>query len=59
MKYKKGDILRGRENGRKIEIINCTGTHYIFKEVNGHEKFIADCKTFEKCAVDIINGSEK
>ena len=56
MKYKKGDILKGKINGAIIEIIDIVNNeYYVYKDAKTRKKFISHYKTMDRCLLDKVN----
>ena len=59
MKYKIGDILRGKVNGREFQIVESTGYYYTYKDLKSGRKFMVGCKTLERCAVEKVRNEKE
>lgn len=55
MKYKVGDILRGKVNGREFKITEREADYYVYKDLKTKKQFMVDRKTLEQCAVEKVN----
>lgn len=56
-KFKEGDILRGKVNGRKFEILEDKEKgYYRYKDLQNKKVFITNYETLERCAVEKVEG---
>ena len=54
-KYKRGDVLRGKVNGREIEIREAGNGNYSYKDLKTGRIFVTNYETLERCAVKKVN----
>ena len=60
MQYKIGDILQGKVNGKKVQIVDHKkGFHnrdyYIYEDLQTNKRFIMYSKTLESCMLEKVN----
>ena len=60
MQYKIGDILQGKVNGKKIQIVDHkkgfrNRYYYIYKDLQADKRFIMYSKTLENCMLEKVN----
>ena len=54
-KYKRGDVLRGKLNGREIKIRKAGNGNYEYIDLKSRRIFITSFETLERCAVEKVN----
>lgn len=52
MIYKVGDILKGKINGRKIEILKAENNHYTYRDLKYGAVFSMYYKALERCQLE-------
>lgn len=55
MKYKAGDIVRGKRTGRKIEIIRVENGFYRYRDLKYGTIFNQPCKVIDNCNLEKVN----
>ena len=55
-KFKVGDILKGKVNGRKFEILeDKENGYYRYEDLQNKKVFMTNYATLERCAVEKVN----
>ena len=54
-KYKRGDVLRGKVDGREIEIRKTGNGNYEYIDLKSKRIFVANYGTLERCVVEKVN----
>lgn len=54
-KYRRGDRLRGKVDGREIEIRKTGNGNYEYIDLKSKRIFIANYQTLERCVVEKVN----
>lgn len=56
MIYKPGDILKGKINGKKVEILKLENNFYTYRELGRERKFSMHHKAFERCQLELLKN---
>lgn len=54
-KYKQGDVLKGKANGREIEIRKIGNGNYEYIDLKSKRIFVTNYQTLERCVVEKVN----
>lgn len=54
-KYRRGDVLRGKVNGREIIIRKTGNGNYEYIDIKSKRIFVTNYATLERCAVEKVN----